>query len=116
MIFIYAFLIGGLICMIGQFIMDKFKLMPVHITCIFVFIGAVLEIGNIYDRLIKFAGAGASLPISSFGHAIVHSALEEARVDGYLGLATGMFTTTSNGITAAIVFAFFVALLFKPKG
>lgn len=116
MIFIYAFLVGGIICAIGQFILDKFKLMPVHLTSLFVFLGAVLEIGKVYDKLIKFAGAGASLPISSFGHSLVHSALEEAHQDGYLGLATGMFDTTANGITAAIVFAFFMAIIFKPKG
>ena len=116
MIFVYAFIVGGLICAIGQYILDKFKLMPVHITCLFVFAGAVLEVGKIYDKLVKFAGAGASLPISSFGHALVHSALEEAHKDGYLGLATGMFDTTANGITAAIVFAFIMAIIFKPKG
>jgi stage V sporulation protein AE len=116
MIFLYAFLIGGLICAIGQYLLDKFKLMPVHITCLFVFMGALLEIGKIYDKLIKFAGAGASLPISSFGHSLINSALDEARTKGYLGLLTGMFDTTANGITAAIVFAFFMALIFKPKG
>ena len=116
MIYLYAFLIGGIICAIGQIILDKFKLMPVHITSLFVLIGAILEVGKIYDKLIKFAGAGASLPISSFGHSLVHSALEEAHRDGFLGLATGMFDTTANGITAAIVFAFFIALIFKPKG
>lgn len=116
MIFLYAFLIGGAICALGQYILDKWKLMPVHITSLFVFLGAVFEIGKLYDKLVKFAGAGASLPISSFGHSLVHSALEEAHKVGYLGLATGMFDTTANGITAAIVFAFFIALIFKPKG
>ncbi len=116
MIFIYAFLVGGLLCAIGQFLMDKFKLMPVHITSLFVFMGALLEVGKIYDKLIKFAGAGASIPISSFGHALINSALEEANRVGYIGLATGMFDTTANGITAAIVFSFFIALIFKPKG
>lgn len=116
MIFIYAFLVGGLICVLGQFLMDKFKLLPIHITSLFVFLGAVLEIGHIYDKLITFAGAGASLPISSFGHSLVHSALSEALETGYLGLLTGMFSTTSNGITSAILFSFLVALIFKPRG
>lgn len=116
MIFIYAFLVGGAICALGQFLMDKFKLLPVHITCLFVFLGAAAEIGSLYDKLVKFAGAGASLPISSFGHALINSALEEANTNGYLGLLTGMFTTTANGITSAIVFAFIMAVIFKPKG
>lgn len=116
MILLYAFVVGGIICMIGQLLIDFFKLLPVHITTLFVFVGAVLNIGNIYDKLIDFSGAGASLPISSFGHSLVHSALEKAEEVGYLGIATGMFTTTANGITAAIVFAFFVAIIFKPKG
>lgn len=116
MILLYAFLVGGLICVIGQLLIDVFKLLPVHVTSIFVFLGAALNIGNIYDKLIDFSGAGASLPISSFGHSLVHSALEKAEEVGYLGIATGMFDTTANGITAAIVFAFFVAIIFKPKG
>ena len=116
MILIYAFLIGGIICAIGQLLIDFFKLLPVHITVLFVFLGSLMQIGNIYDKLIKFSGAGASLPISSFGHSLVHSALEKANEVGYLGIATGMFDTTANGITAAIVFAFFVAVIFKPKG
>lgn|SRR5690554_3614709 len=112
---VYAFLIGGAICGIGQILMDKFKLLPVHITSLFVFLGAVLNIGDIYDKLIEVGGAGASLPISSFGHSLVHAALEEANEVGYIGIATGVFEMTSAGITAAIVFAFFAALIFKPR-
>lgn len=113
---INAFLIGGTICAIGQIIMDKFKLMPVYITSLFVFSGAVLNIGGVYDKLIKIGGAGASLPISSFGHALVHAAVTKAEEVGYIGIITGIFDMTAAGITAAIVFAFFAALIFKPRG
>ena len=115
MIFLYAFLVGGLICAFGQFLMDRFKLSPGHIVCLFVVIGAALDVFALYDRLISFAGAGAMLPIMSFGHSIVHGAMEAADTKGVLGIAGGMFTLTAVGITSAILFAFLVALIFKPK-
>lgn len=113
---LYAFLVGGSICALAQIIMDTFKLLPIHITLLYVCLGSILDIGNLYDRLIDFAGSGASLPISSFGHSIVHSALEKANDLGALGIFVGVFDKTASGITAAIVFAFFIALIFKPKG
>ncbi|MFA7435180.1 MAG: stage V sporulation protein AE [Bacilli bacterium] len=116
MIFLYAFLVGGLICVIGQLIMDKFKLAPVYVTSLFVFLGAALDLFNVYDKLIEFAGAGASIPISSFGHALLHSALDAANEIGFLGLFVGVFDLTAAGIASAIIFAFFMALIFKPKG
>lgn len=116
MTIIYAFLIGGLICAIGQILMDKFKLMPVYITSLFVFLGAVLNIGGVYDRLIKIGGAGASLPISSFGHSLVHAAVTKAEEVGYIGILTGVFDMTAAGIAVAIIFAFFASVIFKPRG
>jgi stage V sporulation protein AE len=116
MIFLYAFLIGGLISALGQFIMDKFKLVPIYITSLFVFLGAALDLFNAYDKLIEFSGAGASLPISSFGHSILHAALEKADQVGYIGILTGVFDLSAAGIAASIIFAFFVAIIFKPKG
>lgn len=115
MIFIWAFLVGGAICALGQFLMDRFKLMPVHIVCSFVAIGAALDVFGLYDKLIEFAGAGAQLPIMSFGHSVMHGAMEAAETKGVLGIAGGMFTLTTVGITSAILFAFLTALFFKPK-
>ncbi|MGZ4112667.1 MAG: SpoVA/SpoVAEb family sporulation membrane protein, partial [Tumebacillaceae bacterium] len=69
-----------------------------------------------YEPLIRFAGAGATVPITSFGNALVHGAMAEAKLHGLVGIITGIFEVTSAGISAAIVFAFFAALLFKPKG
>lgn len=115
MIFVYAFLVGGAICAIGQFIMDKFKLTPAHIVCLFIVIGAGLDVFGLYDRLIKFAGAGAQLPITSFGHGIIHGAMDAAAEKGVLGIAAGMFELTTVGITSAILFAFLASLIFKPK-
>lgn len=116
MIFLYAFLVGGAICAIGQLIMDKFKLVPIYITSLFVFLGAALDIFNIYDKLVKISGAGASLPISSFGHALLHAGLEKAEEVGYMGILTGVFNLTAAGIAASIIFAFFIAIIFRPKG
>ncbi len=116
MIFIYAFLIGGLICAIGQFIMDKFKIMPIYVTCLFVVIGALLDFGGIYDKLIEISGCGAMLPISSFGHAVIHGVMEEVANKGIMGIFTGVFNNVATGISSSIVFAFIFGLFFKPKG
>ncbi len=116
MIFLYAFLIGGLICALGQFIMDKFKIMPIYVTCLFVVIGALLDFGNLYDKLLEIAGCGAMLPISSFGHAVVHGVMEKVNEVGIMGIFTGVFTNVSTGISSAIAFSFIAGLLIKPKG
>ena len=116
MIFIKAFIVGGIICAIEQLILDYFKLTPAHITCGFVVVGAALDVFGLYDKLIKFAGAGAQLPIMSFGHSVIHGAMEKSEQLGFIGIGMGMFDLTAAGITAAILFAFIVALIFKPKG
>jgi len=115
MIFLYAFLVGGTICALGQFIQDRFKLTPAHIICLFVSIGALLDVFGLYDSLIHFAGAGAQLPIMSFGHSVIHGAMEASQSKGILGIAGGMFELTTVGITSAILFAFLTSLVFKPK-
>jgi len=114
--FLWAFIIGGLICVAGQLLLDVFKLTPAHVVCSFVVIGALLDAFGLYDNLIEFAGAGATVPITSFGHSLLHGAMEEAKQHGYIGLAMGIFKLTSSGITSAILFGFIVALIFKPKG
>jgi stage V sporulation protein AE len=114
--FIFAFLVGGGICVIGQLMIDIFRLTPAHTMCSLVVAGAILGGFNLYEPLIKFAGAGASVPISSFGNSLVKGALSEARRDGVIGVITGIFEVTSAGISSAIVFGFLAALAFKPKG
>lgn len=114
--FLYAFLVGGGICAIGQLIMDFSKLTPGHVMVILVIAGAVLDGLGFYDPLIQFAGAGASVPITSFGNALVHGALAESASHGLIGIITGIFEVTSAGVSAAIVFAFLAAMFAKPKG
>lgn len=116
MIFLWAFVIGGAICVIGQLMFDVFKLTPGHTLSTFVVIGAILGGFGFYDRLIDFAGAGATVPIMSFGNSLVNGALQEVEKHGLIGVVTGMFEVTSAGISAAIIFGFVGALLFKPKG
>ncbi|WP_018131454.1 stage V sporulation protein AE [Effusibacillus pohliae] len=116
MIYLWAFLVGGLICLIGQFLMDVVKLTPAHTMSALVVAGAVLDGLGLYEPLIKFAGAGASVPITSFGNALVHGAMAEAQRDGLIGVLTGIFEVTSAGISAAIIFGFLGALVFRPRG
>lgn len=114
--FLWAFVIGGLICVIGQIMMDLFKLTPAHTMSSLVVAGAVADGFGLYDPLVKFAGAGASVPITSFGSSLVHGALSELQRDGWIGIVTGIFEVTSAGISAAIIFSFLAALLVRPKG
>lgn len=116
MMYLKAFLVGGLICLIGQIIYDTTKFTMGHILTGMVVIGGILGGLGLYERLIKFAGAGASMPILSFGNSLAKGAIGEAASKGIIGVLTGMFELTSTGITAAIVFAFLVAIIFNPKG
>ncbi|MDR4945945.1 stage V sporulation protein AE [Neobacillus cucumis] len=114
--FFWAFVVGGIICVIGQLLFDVAKLTPGHTMSLLVVIGAVLDGLGLYEPLVDFAGAGATIPITSFGNSLVHGALQDAQAHGIIGVLTGMFQITSSGISAAIIFGFIGALIFKPKG
>lgn len=113
--YILAFVVCGSICAIAQIIYEYTKLTPGHITSLFVIVGSLLDIGHLYDKLMKFSKVGASLPITSFGHSLTHAAYERMTEDGLLGILLGIFDMTSVGIGAAIVFAFLISLCFKPR-
>ena len=115
MIFFNAFLVSGLFCLVAQVILDNTKLTPGHITSIFVVTGAFLDTFSIYDQIINRVGAGALVPITSFGHSLIHGALDKASDMGIMGLLMGMFDLTASGITAAIVFTFIFSLFFRPQ-
>ena len=115
MIYVNAFIFAGLVCLIGQMILDYTKLTPGHVTSLFVCIGAFLDTFGIYDKIILWAGGGALVPITSFGHSLIHGALERANNFGIMGLAMGMFDMPSAGIVSAIIFSFFLSLFFEPK-
>ncbi|BFH14044.1 stage V sporulation protein AE [Paenibacillus melissococcoides] len=116
MIYFWAVVVGGAICVFGQICFDVFKLTPAHTMTLLVVLGAVLDGIGLYDPLIKFAGAGATVPITSFGNSLVHGALQELKSDGWIGIITGIFEVTSAGISSAIIFSFLAALFVKPKG
>lgn len=115
MLLLNSFLFCGLVCMISQIILDNTKLTPGHITSILVVVGAFLDTFSIYDMIIKYVGGGALLPITSFGHSLIHGALLRAESFGVFGIFMGMFDLTATGITAAIIFSFIFTLIFKPK-
>jgi stage V sporulation protein AE len=115
-IFVNAFIVGGLICVIGQLLLDVGKLTPAHTLSTLVVSGAILDGIGLYEPLIDFAGAGATVPITSFGNSLVHGAITEAKSTGLIGILTGIFEVTSAGISSAIIFSFIAALIFKPKG
>ncbi|WP_409291844.1 stage V sporulation protein AE [Peribacillus sp. SCS-26] len=114
--FFWAFIVGGAFCVIGQLLFDVAKLTPAHTMSALVVAGAVLDGLGLYEPLMDFAGAGATIPITSFGNSLVHGAMQEAEKHGLVGVVTGMFEVTSAGISAAIIFGFIGALIFKPKG
>ncbi|OBR65087.1 stage V sporulation protein AE [Paenibacillus oryzae] len=116
MIFLWAFLVGGAICVLGQLMFDVLKLTPAHTMATLVVIGAIVDGLDLYEPLIKFAGAGATVPITSFGNALVHGALTELHSQGWIGVISGIFKVTSAGISAAIIFSFLAALVIRPKG
>ncbi|MBO5376501.1 MAG: stage V sporulation protein AE [Bacilli bacterium] len=115
MTYVYSFLFAGFVCLIGQVILDNTKLTAGHITSIFVVVGALLDTFSIYDKIIKYVGGGALVPITSFGHSLIHGALAKANEFGIIGLIMGMFDLTAAGITSAIIFTFIFTLIFSPR-
>ena len=115
MMFVYAFLFCGFVCMLSQMILDNTKLTPGHVTSLFVVIGAFLDLAGIYDKIVLYCGAGALIPITSFGHLLIHGAMDMASDNGIMGLALGIFDLTAAGISVAVVCAFLLSLIFKPR-
>lgn len=115
MTFIWAFLIAGLFCAVAQIILDNTKLTPGHITSLFTVLGAILGFFGVYDKLIKLAGGGATTIISNFGYLLYTGAYEGFKEMGILGIFTGMLVKGGAAIVGAVVFAAFLALIFKPK-
>lgn len=115
MTYLYSFLFCGLVCLIGQIILDNTKLTPAHITTLFVIIGSFLDIFNIYDKIVLIVGGGSLVPITSFGHLLIHGAMDTVNNFGVMGLFMGMFDLTSSGIVAAILFSFILSFIFQPK-
>lgn len=113
--FLKAFIVGGLLCMIGQILIDKTKLTPARILVSYVVAGVFLGAIGVYEPLAEFAGAGASVPLTGFGYTLAKGVREAVQTDGFLGALTGGLKATAGGITTAIVAGLLVSLLFKAK-
>ncbi|MCD7823250.1 MAG: stage V sporulation protein AE [Oscillospiraceae bacterium] len=113
--YLWAFLVGGIICAIGQLLIDFTKLTPARILTLYVVVGVILSGVGIYQYLADFAGAGATVPLTGFGNSIAKGIREAVDEKGFLGIFTGGLTACSGGITAAMVFSLLAALVFKPK-
>ncbi len=111
---LWAFLIGGAICAVGQLLLDKTKLTPARVLVIFVVAGVVLTAVGLYDDIVAFAGAGATVPIVGFGYALAKGVRSAVVESGFLGVLTGGFTATSAGIAAAVFFGFLISLVARP--
>ena len=112
--FLRAFLVGGALCAIGQLLIDYTKLTPARILTIFVVSGVVLGALGVYQPLVDWAGAGATVPLTGFGNALARGVREAVEEKGVLGAFTGGFTAAAGGICAAMFFGFLVSLVFKP--
>lgn len=110
-----CFVVGGIICIIGQFLIDKTKLTPARILVIYVTAGAILGGLGIYKYIIEFAGAGATVPLTGFGANLAKGAIQEVQSSGLLGAFTGGVKASAGGIAAAVFFGYLASLIAKPK-
>lgn len=115
LMYIKAFVVGGILCAIGQVLILKTQLTSARILVGYVTTGVILGALGIYKPLVDFAGAGATVPLLGFGYSLAHGSLEAVKEIGVLGAFTGGITATAGGISAAIFFGYLAAVLFKPK-
>ncbi|MDD6201011.1 MAG: stage V sporulation protein AE [Firmicutes bacterium] len=110
-----AFLVGGLLCAIGQILIDRTKLTPARILVSYVVIGVALGAVGVYQPLVEFAGAGATVPLTGFGSSLAKGVREAVDEAGFIGILTGGLKATAGGISAAIISGLLASLIFKPK-
>ena len=113
--YLTAFVIGGAICAVGQLLIDKTKLTPARILVCYVVLGVILGGAGVYEKLVDFAGAGATVPLTGFGYTLAKGVKEAVAEQGILGALTGGLKAAAGGITAAVFFGFLAALVANPK-
>lgn len=113
--YLYAFLVGGVLCLIGQVLIDYTKLTPARILTGYVVAGVILSGFGIYSRIVDFAGAGATVPLTGFGHSLAQGVKRAVDSDGFIGIITGGLTATAAGISTALFSGLLMAVLFKSK-
>ena len=112
--YLWVFLVGGAICAVGQLLLDKTKLTPARILVLFVVCGVVLTAIGVYDEIVAFAGAGATVPIVGFGYSLAKGVREAVAANGFLGALGGGLRATAVGVTAAVFLGYVIALVAKP--
>lgn len=115
MVYLKAFIVGGIICVIGQLLLDGTKLTPAHVLVAFVTSGAILGALGIYEPIVKFGGTGATIPLTGFGYSLSKGAIDTVKSQGLIGAFTGGIQSTAGGVAAAIVFGYTMAVIFNPK-
>lgn len=113
--YIKAFVTGGLICVVGQILIDKTKLTPARILVAFVTAGVFLQLIGVYQYLVDFGGAGATVPLTGFGYTLCRGVERAVEESGWIGVLTGGLKASAGGIAAAIIFGFLAAVIFKSK-
>lgn len=113
--FLKAFIIGGLICVVGQILIDKTKLSPARILVSFVVLGVFLQLIGVYSPLVDYAGAGATVPLTGFGYNLCKGVSRAVSEKGFMGIFTGGLTAAAAGISAALIFGFLVSVIFRSK-
>jgi len=113
--YVMSFVLGGLICVIGQIIMDKLKINAAYILVIFVVSGVILGYLGIYEKLVEIGFSGATVPLPGFGNSLAKGAIEEASKKGFMGALSGGVMKTAPGVAAALIFGYIVAVVFNPK-
>jgi len=113
--YLKAFVIGGILCVIGQILIDKTKLTPARILVGYVVAGVILNAVGIYEPMVEYAGAGATVPLTGFGNSLAKGVKEAIDQQGFLGIFTGGLKATAGGIAAAIIAGLIMSLIFKPK-
>lgn len=113
--YVRSFLVGGLLCLVGQILIDKTKLTPARILVGYVISGVILSAAGIYEKLIEFAGSGASVPLTGFGHLLAKGVKKAVSEEGFIGIFTGGLQACSGGITAAVIAGLLSGIIFKAK-
>ncbi len=115
MSYLYAFLVGGIICAIGQVLIDKTKLTPARILVLYVVAGVFLTALGVYQKIVDIGGAGATIPLTGFGYSLAKGAFRDVDEMGLIGAFTGGFKATAAGLAAAVFFGYIMAAVFRPK-
>lgn len=113
--YLKAFIVGGLICVVGQILIDKTKLTPARILVTFVVAGVFLQLFGLYGYLVDFAGAGATVPLTGFGYTLANGAYNGVMKDGFIGAFTGGVSAAAGGIAAAVIFGCLISIIFSSK-